>query len=148
MVRPPKGRLAECCVFCGADLKSRAVDWELRASILVVLPSFNDTEVLQPTDEEALMYAALFVLCDVCCNPATSEHASGLVPGDRSIWSGASTCTTSTWNVLIAGGTSISRILCQSLFRRYLPCVHCLCVEGEYVFKDGDTSIGCMVCQY
>lgn len=78
--------MAECCVFHGADLKWSAVDWELRASILVVLLSLGDTELHRPADEEVLMRVALFVLCDVCCNPSKSKHGSDLVLGDRSRW--------------------------------------------------------------
>lgn len=48
-------------------MKSRAVDWELRASILVVLLCLGDTELHRPSDEEALMRVALFVLCAMCC---------------------------------------------------------------------------------
>jgi hypothetical protein len=156
-------------------LKSRAGDWELRASILVVLPSFNDTEVHQPTDEEALMHAALFVLCAVCCNPSKSKHGSDLVLGDRSRWAWVTACTTITWDVSIGGDISIVCMVCKCWFRFYLPCVNSLveaarCIQrrryqhrlhGMSVLvsllpllcvlpcvEGDDISIDCMVCQY
>jgi hypothetical protein len=108
-------------------LKWSAVDWEQRASILVVLLSLSDTELHRPADEEALMRVALFVLCAVCCNPSKSKHGSDLVLGDRARWAWVVTaCTTITWDVSIGGDISIVCMVCKCWFRFYLPCVNSL----------------------
>jgi hypothetical protein len=98
----PGRRLFGCCVF--------RAECEY---ILVVMLSFDDTELHLPSGEDAVFRVAYLVPRAACCNPSTSEHASDLVPIVQFGRSWASTCTTGTWNGSIGGDISIGGMRCQ-----------------------------------